>query len=240
MVFLTDRYRHAVRWAIECRWLTIGAGLAGLCVALYLTFGPVIGAEFLPHLDEGAIWVRGTLADSTNLTEGVRFTNQTRLILASFPEVTKVVSEVGRPDDGTDTGGFGNTEYFVDLKSKEQWRPVFSQDKDELIAAMNRELEKRPGSTWNFSQNIWQRAKLEERPVTNNRHYETERFGLLKEPAVNRLNPNEPELGVEPPVRSSVNKLTCPLAKSLLMASGFTPGGANSSSDKSILQSEPC
>jgi len=60
------------------------------------------------------------LADSTNLTEGTRFTDQARLIFASFPEVTKVVSEVGRPDDGTDTGGFGNTEYFVDLKPKDQ------------------------------------------------------------------------------------------------------------------------
>ena len=140
MDFLTERYRHGVRWAIEHRRVTIGVGVAGLCVAAFLTFGPLIGAEFLPHLDEGAIWVRGTLALSTSLTEGTRFTNQARLILASFPEATNVISEVGRPDDGTDTGGFGNTEYFVDLKPKEQWRPVFHQDKDELIAAMNREL----------------------------------------------------------------------------------------------------
>jgi cobalt-zinc-cadmium resistance protein CzcA len=154
MDFLTERYRYGVRWAIEHRRVTIGVGVAGLCVALFLTFGPLIGAEFLPHLDEGAIWVRGTLALSTSLTEGTRFANQARLILASFPEATNVISEVGRPDDGTDTGGFGNTEYFVDLKPKEQWRPVFHQDKDELIAAMNRELEKLPGATWNFSQPI--------------------------------------------------------------------------------------
>ena len=63
-------------------------------------------------------------------------------------------SQVGRPDDGTDTTGFFNTEYFVDLKPKEQWRPVFHQDKEELIAAMNRELEKIPGVIWNFSQPI--------------------------------------------------------------------------------------
>ena len=154
MDFLTERYRYGVRWAIEHRRVTIGVGVAGLCVAAFLTFGPLIGAEFLPHLDEGAIWVRGTLALSTSLTEGTRFANQARLILASFPEATNVISEVGRPDDGTDTGGFGNTEYFVDLKPKEQWRPVFHQDKDELIAAMNRELEKLPGATWNFSQPI--------------------------------------------------------------------------------------
>ena len=73
---------------------------------------------------------------------------------ASFPEVTQVVSQVGRPDDGTDTTGFFNTEYFVDLKPKDQWRPVFHQNKDELIAAMDRELEKIPGVLWNFSQPI--------------------------------------------------------------------------------------
>ena len=129
-------------------------GLAQLAVALFLTFSGIIGAEFLPHLDEGAIWARGELANSTSLTEGERFTTQCRHIFASFPEVTTVVSQVGAPDDGTDTGGFGNTEYFVDLKPKDQWRPVFHQDKDELIAAMNREVSKFPGVFWNFSQPI--------------------------------------------------------------------------------------
>ena len=65
-----------------------------------------------------------------------------------------MVSQVGRPDDGTDTTGFFNTEYFVDLKPKEEWRPVFHEDKEELIAAMDRELEKIPGALWNFSQPI--------------------------------------------------------------------------------------
>ncbi len=76
------------------------------------------------------------------------------MLLCSFPEVTQCTSQVGRPDDGTDTTGFFNTEYFVDLKPKEEWRPVFHQNKDELIAAMNRELEKIPGVIWNFSQPI--------------------------------------------------------------------------------------
>jgi cobalt-zinc-cadmium resistance protein CzcA len=154
MSALTKWYRGSVRQAIDHRWITIGVGLAGFLVAMYLTFSGIIGAEFLPHLDEGAIWARGELANSTSLTEGARFTTQSRLIFASFPEVTTVVSEVGAPDDGTDTGGFGNTEYFVDLKPKEQWRPVFNQDKTELIAAMNRELSKYPGAFWNFSQPI--------------------------------------------------------------------------------------
>src|SRR5580700_10938821 len=151
---LTNWYRDAVRKAIEFRWLTIGVGLAGFAVAMFLTFSGIIGAEFLPHLNEGAIWARGAMANSTSLTEGERFATQCRYVFASFPEVTTVVSQAGAPDDGTDTGGFGNTEYFVDLKPKEEWRPVFHQDKDELIAAMNRELAKYPGAFWNFSQPI--------------------------------------------------------------------------------------
>ena len=76
------------------------------------------------------------------------------MVLAAFPEVTDVVSQVGRPDDGTDTTGFFNTEYFVDLLPKNKWRPTFHQNKDELISAMNHQLEKMPGVTWNFSQPI--------------------------------------------------------------------------------------
>ena len=154
MDFLTKIYRKQLSWCVRHRYLTVGVGLAAFCGTLYLAFSGVIGGEFLPHLDEGAIWVRGTLAQSTNLTEGTRFMNQARVVLAAFPEAKQVISQNGRPDDGTDTGGFGNTEYFVDLKPKAEWRPVFHEDKDELIAAMNRELDKLPGATWNFSQPI--------------------------------------------------------------------------------------
>src|SRR5271169_508724 len=155
MDYLKSSYRKAARWAIEHRPVTVGVASFAVCLALFLTFGDVIGSEFLPHLDEGAIWARGTLANSTSLTEGERFTNSARYVFAAFPEVKTVVSQVGRPDDGTDTGGFGNTEYFVDLKPHDQWRPVFRENKEELIAAMDRELEKRcPGAIWNFSQPI--------------------------------------------------------------------------------------
>src|SRR6202050_2259242 len=152
--YLTERYRERLRWAVQHRWVVAGVGIAALAGTLYLGFGGVIGAEFLPHLDEGAIWARGTLANSTSLSEGEKFTTNCRYVFASFPEVKTVVSEVGRPDDGTDTGGFGNTEYFVDLKPHDQWRPVFHKNKEELIAAMNRALEKYPGAIWNFSQPI--------------------------------------------------------------------------------------
>jgi cobalt-zinc-cadmium resistance protein CzcA len=154
MVWLTAGYRRTLRLAIRLRWLTVAIGVAGAGVALYLWFGGVIGSEFLPHLDEGALWVRGTLAPSTGPSEGIRLSAQARLLLCSWPEVTQCTSQVGRPDDGTDTTGFFNTEYFVDLKPKEQWRPAFHQNKDEVIAAMNRELAKIPGVIWNFSQPI--------------------------------------------------------------------------------------
>jgi cobalt-zinc-cadmium resistance protein CzcA len=154
MHFLTERYRAAVRWAIRRRALTVGAGIVGLFITLYLAFSGVIGSEFLPHLDEGALWVRGTLAPSTGPDEGIRVANQARILLCSFPEVPQCTSQVGRPDDGTDTTGFFNTEFFVDLKPKEEWRPVFHENKDELIAAMNRELDKIPGVVWGFSQPI--------------------------------------------------------------------------------------
>ena len=154
MNFLREKYRIAVRWAIEHRRATVGVGAVSFVLAVVLMASGVIGSEFLPHLDEGAIWVRGTLAPSTGPSEGVRIANEARVLLASFPEVTVVTSQVGRPDDGTDTTGFFNTEYFVDLKPKAEWRPVFHKDKDELIAAMDRELSKTPGILWNFSQPI--------------------------------------------------------------------------------------
>ncbi len=154
MQFSIKYYRIAVRWAIRRRALTVGAGVLGLFIALYLAFSGVIGSEFLPHLDEGALWVRGTLAPSTGPDEGIRVSNQARIILCSFPEVPQCTSQTGRPDDGTDTTSFFNTEYFVDLKPKEEWRPVFHENKDELIAAMQRELDKIPGAVWGFSQPI--------------------------------------------------------------------------------------
>jgi cobalt-zinc-cadmium resistance protein CzcA len=154
MAWLTTHYRVAVRSAIEHRYRTVGIATGLFAFGVYLAFGGPIGSEFLPHLDEGSIWVRGTLAPSEGPTDSVQFTNRARIVMASFPEVTQVVSQTGRPDDGTDTTGFFDTEYFVDLKPKGQWRPAFHQDKEELIASMDRELSKFPGVIWNYSQPI--------------------------------------------------------------------------------------
>jgi cobalt-zinc-cadmium resistance protein CzcA len=150
-------YRRSLEWFMRTlgrRLIVIGTAAGLLAVAIYLMVGGAIGSEFLPHLDEGAIWARGTLAPSTGPAEGGAVMQRARRTFASFPEVTKVVSQVGRPDDGTDPSLFSNTEYFVDLKPKEQWRPLFHQDKEALIRAMDREVEKIPGALWNFSQPI--------------------------------------------------------------------------------------
>jgi len=154
MIWLREHYRVAVRRAILHRKITVGIASALFLVAVYLTVGGPIGSEFLPHLDEGSIWVRGTLPPSQGPTASIDFANKARVVMASFPEVTQVISQTGRPDDGTDTAGFFNTEYFVDLKPKKEWRPEFHQNKDALIAAMDKELSRFPGVLWNYSQPI--------------------------------------------------------------------------------------
>ena len=152
MLFLTRIYGKALGAAIRFRSITALAAVLTLVGSIMLA--KTIGSEFLPHLDEGAIWARGTLATSTGPTEGTAIMNDARVRFAKFPEVVKVVSQVGRPDDGTDYTGFFNTEYFIDLRPKEEWRPEFHQEKELLIAALGKEAEKMPGVVWNFSQPI--------------------------------------------------------------------------------------
>jgi cobalt-zinc-cadmium resistance protein CzcA len=154
VAWITKQYRIGLTWSVHRPKVMALVGLLTLAASFYLALSGVIGSEFLPHLDEGAIWVRGTLAPSTGPSEGIRVANQARVVLASFPEVTVATSQVGRPDDGMDFTGFFNTEYCVNLKPKNRWRPVFHQDKDKLISAMNLELHKIPGVIWNFSQPI--------------------------------------------------------------------------------------
>jgi cobalt-zinc-cadmium resistance protein CzcA len=152
MDLLTRGYRWLLTVAIHWKWATLAIAVAMFGGALVLS--RAIGSEFLPHLDEGAIWARGTLAPSTDATEGIRIMKQARVAFAKFPEVRQVVSQVGRPDDGTDTAGFYNTEYFVDLKPKDEWRPMFHEDKVQLIEALNKDVSQIPGVVWNFSQPI--------------------------------------------------------------------------------------
>ena len=152
--WITQSYEKTLTWIMARRMVALAALLVILGVSLYLAAGGVIGSEFLPHLDEGSIWARGTLAPSTGPSEGERVMDQARLIFAGFPEVTQVVSQVGRSDDGTDATGFFNTEYFVDLKPRAEWRPQFHGRKELLIDAMDQAVEKIPGVEWGFSQPI--------------------------------------------------------------------------------------
>jgi len=151
--WLQDRYGRLLEWCFDHLPMTLGFGVLALAVMLFLGFSGVIGSEFLPHLDEGAIWVRGTLAPSTGPTAGIALSRVARRALARFPEVKQIVSQVGRPDDGSDASGFYNTEFFVDLWPRSRWRSAF-KTKDDLIAAMDTELNKFAGVDWNFSQPI--------------------------------------------------------------------------------------
>jgi len=151
--WLQERYARTLDWCFDHMKFTLGLGVVALGVMLFMGFGGVIGSEFLPHLDEGAIWVRGTLAPSTGPSTGLTLARQARRALANFPEVKQVVSQVGRPDDGSDASGFYNTEFFVDLLPRSKWRSDF-KSKDDLIATMDADLNRFPGVDWNFSQPI--------------------------------------------------------------------------------------
>jgi heavy metal efflux system protein len=150
---LNRYYRSTLDWCFAHLNFTLAMGLVAVAIMLFLGFGGVVGSEFLPHLDEGAIWVRGTLAPSSGPTASIDLARRARQILASFPEAKQVVSQVGRPDDGSDASGFYNTEFFVDLWPRARWRSQFNT-KDKLIASMDEALNKLPGVDWNFSQPI--------------------------------------------------------------------------------------
>ena len=154
LAWVNKTYSRSLDWCFDHLRFTLAMGLAALGVMLFFALSGIIGSEFLPHLDEGAIWVRGTLAPSTGPSSSIDMARRARVVLADFPEVKQVVSQVGRPDDGTDASGFYNTEFFVDLRSREQWRSQFHGRKEELIAAMDNKLQQFPGVDWNFSQPI--------------------------------------------------------------------------------------
>jgi cobalt-zinc-cadmium resistance protein CzcA len=128
---------------------TIGISALAL-LASVLLFADV-GAEFMPHLDEGAVWVRATMPYTISFDESAKIVPQIRSIIGSFPEVTVVGSEHGRPDDGTDPTGFFNAEFFVGLKPYSEWRgPI--RTKPQLIAAIDQKLHSFPGISFDYTQ----------------------------------------------------------------------------------------
>ena len=127
----------------------------GLClVPLVLSFAlfPLLGGEFMPKLEEGNLWVRATLPQDVSFETAANLADQIRADLHSFPVVTRVISQTGRPDDGTDAASFNNLEFSVQLKPFGDW--PFGLTKDKLIDQMNTKLQKYPGAVFNFSQNI--------------------------------------------------------------------------------------
>jgi heavy metal efflux system protein len=144
-------YTPIVRFAVAHRFLALTA--AGALFVLALLAGRNLGLEFLPHLEEGNLWIRATMPPSISLEQGNDFVNRMRAVIKNFPEVQTVVSQQGRPDDGTDATGFFNAEFFAPLRPLNEWRKGVSKDK--LIEEVNAELETQfPGVNFNFSQYI--------------------------------------------------------------------------------------
>jgi len=144
-------YEPVVAFALANRVITLGClGVLGACAVLA---SHSLGLEFLPKLEEGNFWIRATLPESISLEEGNAYVNGMRRMIKSFPEVETVISQQGRPDDGTDATGFFNAEFFVPLKPFDTWPKHV--DKDKLTAQLTAALEgKFPGVDFNFSQYI--------------------------------------------------------------------------------------
>jgi cobalt-zinc-cadmium resistance protein CzcA len=144
-------YTPVVEFAVARRMLALAT--SGLLFALALFAVRFLGLEFLPHLEEGNLWIRATMPPSISLEEGNDFVNRMRMVIKDFPEIETVVSQQGRPDDGTDATGFFNAEFFAPLKPARAWRKGVNKDK--LIEEVNEALEaKFPGVSFNFSQYI--------------------------------------------------------------------------------------
>jgi heavy metal efflux system protein len=142
-------YISGLDFCLANPWLTTISAAALLAVSLLLL--PFVGAEFMPQLDEGALWVRATMPYTISFDESAKVTPKIRAILKTFPEVTTVASELGRPDDGTDSTGFFNVEFYVGLKPYSQWHGAYS-DKAALIKAINDKLQALPGIIFNYTQ----------------------------------------------------------------------------------------
>ena len=146
---LKSAYTKGLDFCLARPKATVAASAILLAGSLLLV--PGIGAEFMPQLDEGALWVRATMPYTISFDESAKIAPKVRAILGSFPEVTTVSSELGRPDDGTDATGFFNVEFFVGIKPYSQWTGPY-RTKAELIAAIDRKLQAFPGITFNYTQ----------------------------------------------------------------------------------------
>jgi heavy metal efflux system protein len=149
--WLRRLYTPVLEFTLINRVVTLSG--AALLLALAIVAGRSLGLEFLPHLEEGNLWIRATMPASVSLEEGNRYVNQIRRAIKDFPEAETVISQHGRPDDGTDATGFFNAEFFIPLKPESGWRK--GVDKDTLTNELSSTLiERFPGIEFNFSQYI--------------------------------------------------------------------------------------
>jgi cobalt-zinc-cadmium resistance protein CzcA len=147
--FITAQVMRGFRFTFRNKRASLAVAVLAMVAGLY-SF-KFLGSEFLPELNEGAIWMRATLPYSISLDTSVMIANRMRKQLAEFPQVARVISQTGRPDDGTDVAGFYNNEFDISLYPQEDWNPKIT--KDSLIDAMNKALAM-PGADLNFSQPI--------------------------------------------------------------------------------------
>ena len=150
--FLRKHYDRLLKSALRFSKITWAIGIAALVAAIVLF--KFVGGEFMPPLEEGNLWIRATMQQDISFQQSESITNGIRTILRGYPEITQVVSQMGRPDDGTDVSTFNNAEFLADLKPAAQWRPQFHKDKDELIKAIQKDFTRYPGIDFNFSQTI--------------------------------------------------------------------------------------
>ena len=149
--WMKEKYAKQLDWALDRPKLTML--IACLIFAAALLLVPFIGGEFMPHLDEGALWIRATMPYTISFEESSKISPQIREILLSYPQVTVVGSEHGRPDDGTDHTGFFNCEFYIGLKPyKDSAWDGEIHNKPELIESINKKLTAFPGITFNYTQ----------------------------------------------------------------------------------------
>ncbi len=145
--FYHNLFVQAVRWPRATLVVILAIIVFGL------SFFPRLGGEFLPKLEEGNIWAHAIMPSTINLPKGAELVNEMRAVFMSFPEVTTVVSQLGRPDDGTETTSFFSIEFFVDLKPQSEWPAGI--DKEKLVRQIDYRLRRRfPGVSFSYSQNI--------------------------------------------------------------------------------------
>jgi cobalt-zinc-cadmium resistance protein CzcA len=150
--WIKNEYASELNWCLDRPWLTMA--LATLVFGASLLLIPFIGGEFMPHLDEGALWVRATMPYTISYEEAAKFSPQVRNLLMKYPMVTDVGSELGRPDDGTDPTGFFNDEFYVGLKpyNDSSWKKGPIHSKAEFIKEVQKQLESFPGVIFNYTQ----------------------------------------------------------------------------------------